>query len=160
MKLIRLRAGEWLAAAGGVALLVSLALPWYQPLLPIAPYDSLTGFQALTVIDVLLVLAALLGIALAVVQATQDSPALPVAAQVLTVVAGLIALLLVAFRLIDAPRSDELEPLYGAWLALAATIALTAGGWLALATERVPGLPPGPEPELRPAPRIAADAEP
>ena len=48
----------------------------------------------------------------------------------------------------------------GAYLGLLATAALTAGAWLSLADEHVRGLPPGPEPELRPAPRIAADAEP
>ena len=153
MDLRRLRAGEWLAAAAGAALIVSLALPWYQPLLPIVRYDSLTGFPALSVIDVLLTLAALLGIALVVLQATHDSPALPVAAGVVTVVAGLIATLLVVFRLVDVPRpDDELETMYGAWLALVATVALTAGGWLSIADEHVRGLPPGPEPELRPTP--------
>ena len=30
MDLRRLRAGEWLAAAAGVALVVSLFLPWYE----------------------------------------------------------------------------------------------------------------------------------
>jgi uncharacterized membrane protein len=156
----RLRAGEWLAAAGGIALIVSLLLPWYQPLLPIVPYDSLTGYQAFSVIDILLTLAALLGIALAVLQATQDSPAKPVAAGILTVVAGLLATLLVLFRLIDVPRHDELEAMPGAWLALIATIALTAGGWLSIANEHVRGLPPDLEPELRPSPRIADRAQP
>jgi hypothetical protein len=48
----------------------------------------------------------------------------------------------------------------GAWLGLAATLAVTAGGWLSMAAEYVRGLPPGPEPELRPAPRIGPDAQP
>jgi drug/metabolite transporter (DMT)-like permease len=157
----RLRAGEWLAAAGGVALVVSLLLPWYSPLLPIVPYDSLTGFQALSVIDVLLVLAALVGVALAVLQATRDSPTAPVAAGILSVVAGLLATLVVVFRLVDSPRpDDELESMYGAWLALLAAVALTAGGWLSLANEHVRGLPPDIEPELRPSPRIADRAQP
>jgi drug/metabolite transporter (DMT)-like permease len=147
----RLRVGEWLAAAAGVLLIVSLLLPWYQPLLPIAPYDSLTGFQALSVIDILLALTAAVGVTLAVFQVTRTSPALPVAFGVLTVVIGLLATLLVLSRLIDVPR-DELEPMYGAWIALLATIALTAGGWLSLANEHVRGLPPDREPELRPAP--------
>jgi hypothetical protein len=146
----RLRAGEWLAAAGGAALIVSLLLPWY---------DGATGFQALTIIDVLLVPVALLGLALAVLQATQDSPARPVGAGVLTVPVGVLAALLVAFRLIDAP-SAELEVREGAWLALAAAVAITVGGWLSIANEHVRGLPPGPEPELRPSPRIADRAQP
>jgi hypothetical protein len=153
MKLIRLRAGEWLAAAAAVGLVVSLFLPWYEA------GDSLHGFEALTVVDVLLVLAALVGIALAVLQATRTSPALPVAFGVLTIAAGFLALLLVAFRLIDAPRADY-EIAYGAWLGFVAVVALTAGGWLSIKDERVRGLPPQPEPELRPSPRIADRAQP
>jgi hypothetical protein len=155
----RLRAGEWLAAVGGLALIVSLLLPWYGAGLPIVREDSRTGFEALSVIDAALVLLALPGVALAGLQATQDGPAKPVAAAVLCVPAGALATLLVAFRLIDVP-GDGLEVREGAWLALAATIAITAGGWLSLAAEYVRGLPPGPEPELRPSPRIADRAQP
>ena len=151
MSLIRLRAGEWLAAAAGIALIVALFLPWYQPQLPIAAYDSLTGFQALSVIDILLVGVAGVAVTLAILQATQTNPSLPVAFGVLSVVIGALATLLVLVRLVDVPR-DELEPVYGAWIALAATIGITAGGWLSLSNEHVRGLPPGPEPELRPAP--------
>jgi lysylphosphatidylglycerol synthetase-like protein (DUF2156 family) len=142
----RLRAGEWIAAAGGVALIVSLALPWYD-----APTETVTGFEALTVIDVLLVLLALLALALAVLEATQDSPSKPVGAAVLTVVFGALGVLLVLFRLIDAP-SAGLEVRAGAWVGLAAAIAVTVGGWRALAAEYVRGLPPDLEPELRPTP--------
>jgi hypothetical protein len=155
----RLRSGEWLAAAGGVVLLVSLFLPWYGAVLPIVREDARTGFEALSAIDVLLVLAGLLGIALAALQATQDSPAKPVGAGVLCVPGGLLATLLVAFRLIDTP-ADAWAVREGAWLALAATVAIVAGGWLSIRTERVRGLPPGPEPEPRPSPRIADRAQP
>ena len=102
-------------------------------------------------IDILLVLVAGVGLTLAILQATQTSPALPVAFSVLTVTAGAIGVLLVLFRLIDAPGSN-LDVAAGAWLGLAAVAALTAGGWLSLANEHVRHLPPGPEPELRPAP--------
>jgi uncharacterized membrane protein len=142
----RLRAGEWIAAAGGLALIVSLALPWYD-----APTEPLTGYEALTVIDILLTLVALLALALAVLEATQDSPAKPVAAAVLTVVFGALAVLLVLFRLIDAP-ADGLTVRAGAWLGLVAALAITVGGWRALAAEYVRGLPPDLEPELRPTP--------
>jgi amino acid transporter len=144
--LIRLRAGEWLAGAGGVALIVSLLLlPWY------AGTETLTGFEALTVIDILLALLALLGIALAVFQATQDDPSRPVGTAVLGVVLGFLGVLLVLFRLIDAP-ADGLEVRYGAWVALAGTLAITVGSWRSLAAEYVRGLPPDLEPELRPTP--------
>jgi uncharacterized membrane protein len=141
----RLRAGEWLAGAGGILLIAALFLPWYER------GEPLTGFQALTVIDILLALLAGLALALPIFQATQDAPSKPVGTAVLTVVAGAIGALLVVFRLIDAP-ADGLEVRAGAWLALAATVLTTVGAWRSLAAEYVRGLPPDLEPELRPTP--------
>jgi subtilisin family serine protease len=126
----RLRAGEWLAAAGAVALVVSLFV------------DRDDG----PVVDVLLAALAGLALLLGGLQATQASPAKPVGAGVLTVAFGLIGVVLVLFN--------------GGVLALVSTVAITAGGWLSIAKERVRGLPPGPEPELRPSPRIADRAQP
>jgi hypothetical protein len=125
----RLRAGEWLAAAGGIVLIVSL----------------FTDDQG-TVIVVLLGALAGLAIALGVLQATQTSPARPVAAGVLTVAFGLIGVV-VALLSSGVP-------------AVAATVAITVGGWLSIRSEHVRGLPRGPEPELRPSPRIADRAQP
>ncbi len=164
MDLRRLRAGEWLAAAGGIVLIVGLVLPWYEiggvdPAQDVR-YPEANGFEALTVIDLVLAAIAVLPISLSILQATQDSPAKPVAASVLTITFGVISVVLVLLRIVDQPDRDLIGVGVGAWVALVATLALTAGGWLSLATERVPGLPSGPEPELRPAPRIAADAEP
>jgi hypothetical protein len=146
-RLGRLRAGEWLAAAGSVALLVALFLPWYE-------FRGLraSGFEALTVIDVLLALLALLAISLPVLQAAQDGPAKPVAVAVLTATLGKIGVLLVLFRMIDEPGADYAELDVGVYLALVATVAITAGGWLSLMNEHVRGLPPDVEPDLRPTP--------
>jgi hypothetical protein len=126
----RLRAGEWLAAAGAVALVVSLFV------------DRDDG----PVVDVLLAALAGLALLLGGLQATQTSPAKPVGAGVLTVAFGLIGVVLVLFN--------------GGVLALVSTVAITAGGWLSIAKERVRGLPPGPEPDVRPSPRIADRAQP
>lgn len=150
MNLVRLRAGEWLAAAAAVAIAVTLALPWYGAR---AGEDTVTGFESFAVIDVLLLVVAAVGLTLAILQATRTSPALPVAFGVLTVTTGLIAVLLVLYRLINEPGPDDfIEVRAGAWLGLAAVVALTAGGWLSIANERVRGLPPDREPELRPTP--------
>jgi hypothetical protein len=132
----RLRAGEWLAAGGGVALVASLFMDWDD------------GLAA--VVGVLLAALACLAILLAVLQATQTSPAKPVGAGVLTVVFGFVGVLLVVLNL----------PGPGAFLALAATVAITVGGWRSIAAEHVRGLPPGLEPEQRPSPRIADRAKP
>ena len=142
MDLRRLRAGEWLALAGGVLLIVSLFLPWY---------GDVSGLEAMSIIDILLVLIAAVAITLPILQATQTSPALPVAFGVLTATTGAIGVLLVVFRLIDSP-GEVGGVASGAWLGLASALALTVGGWRAIANEHVPHLPPGPEPELRPAP--------
>jgi amino acid transporter len=148
LDLRRLRLGEWLAAAGGVLMIVALFLPWY---------DDVSGYEALTVIDVLLTLLALLAIALAVLQATRDSPGLPVGAGVLTAAFGILGVLLVLFRLIDDPFSGaEVRP--AAWLGLLAALAVEGGGWLSIDDEHVTGLPPDLEPELRPTPSREASA--
>ncbi len=164
MDLRRLRAGEWLAAAGGVALIVGLLLPWYD-IGGVDPgqdvrYPEANAFEATSIIAVLLAAIAVLAISLAVLQATQDRPAKPVAAGVLTVTFGSIGVLGVLFRIVDKPGREFVELRAGAWLALAAALAIVAGAWRSVASEYVRGLPPDPEPELRPAPRIAADAEP
>ena len=154
----RLRLGEWLAALSAIGLVVSLGLDWYGAR---GRETGISGVAAFGVIDLLLVLVAGTGIALAFLQATQDRPALPVAAGVVTVTAGILGTLLVLYRIANEPGPDEfLELRAGAYLGLLAAAALTLGGWRSLAPEHVRGLPPGPEPELRPAPRIAADAEP
>jgi hypothetical protein len=142
----RLRFGEWLAVAGGIALIVSLLLPWYD-----GPIEPLTGYEALTIVDIALTLVALLAISLGVLQATLQTPAKPVALAVLSVVFGALAVLLVAFRLIDAP-ADGLHVRPAAWLGLVAALAITVGGWRSLAVEYVRGLPPDVEPELRATP--------
>jgi hypothetical protein len=146
----RLRAGEWLAAAGAVALLVALLLPWYGAR---ARSETLTGFESFSVIDVLLVALAALAFALVALQGTRDTPAAPVGAAVLTATFGILGVLLVLYRLLNQPGPNEfIDVRAGAWLGLAATLAIAAGGWRSVATERVGGLPPGPEPELRPTP--------
>jgi len=148
----RLRAGEWLAAAGGAGLVVALALPWYG-----SGGRTFSGYGALTVIDVLLTLIALLALSLPVLQATRDSPSLPVAAAVLIVAWGIVAILLVLFRIVDDPLPDA-QLRIGAWIALVAAAAIEAAGWLSLDNEYVTGLPPDLEPDLRPTPSPEASA--
>jgi hypothetical protein len=153
MDLRRLRHGEWIAAAGGVILVLSLFLDWYREFVGVDLAVDLTGFESFDVLDIVLVLIAALAIALAVLQAARDSPAIPVGAGVLTVVFGALGVLLVAYRIVNQPGPNELiEVRAGAWVGLLATVAITIGGWESIRDERVRGLPPGPEPELRPTP--------
>ncbi len=161
----RLRAGEWLAAAGGVALLVALYLPdWYLPTTGVdlvQRAEGLTGFESFAVLDLYLVLVALTGIALALAQATQRGPALPVGTGVMTVVLAGVGVLLLSYKLVDQPGPNEfMDVQRTAYLALAAAVAVVAGGWLSIRTEHVPGEGPPTDVEVRPAPRLTSDAQP
>jgi hypothetical protein len=127
VRLIRVRPAEWLAGAAGVVLIVSVFLGWVS-----------------TALGVILVLLALVGVALLVAQAARPSPALPTALSVLTVLAGLVATIIVAVRLIADGEG-------GAWLGLAGALGLLVAGWWSVATEPVRGMPL-PEVRARPAP--------
>jgi len=132
----RLRDGEWIAGAGGVGLLASMFLAWYS---------GATAWQALSVLDVVLALLALVPLALVVLQATRESPSLPVVFSVLTTVAGTLVTLLILYRIVNQPGPNDavdVEP--GAWIGLAAAVATTAGGWRSMRVEEIPGvaLPP------------------
>jgi hypothetical protein len=141
-----MRRAEPVAGLGGLLLLVALFLPWYGP-------GSATGWQALTVIDVLLALVALLAVAVPVISATTRGPAKPVAIEVIASAIGWLAVLLVAIRLVFPP--DDLSLRYGAWLALAGALIAWIGSWMSLRDESTPGAVP-PDVPRRPAPPATA----
>jgi hypothetical protein len=151
-----LKPGELIAGAAGVLLLVALFLPWYSIAVELGGAGRLeariSGWQALSVIDVLLAIAALCGIALLVSQATMRRPGVPVALSVVASVLGIVATLLVLFRLVDAPGPADRA--IGIWLALLGAAGVGAGGWLSMGDERNRGVPEPPV-EVRPAPPAA-----
>jgi drug/metabolite transporter (DMT)-like permease len=143
MRVSRLRDGEWIAGAGGLALLASMFLGWYS---------GASAWHAFSVLDVVLALLALVPLALFVLQATRVSPSLPVAFSVLTTLAGAVATLLILYRILNQPGpNDRVEVELGAWIGLAAAVVATAGGWRSLRVEEIPGVPLPPVEEL-PAP--------
>jgi hypothetical protein len=157
MNLRWLRSGDWLAAAGGAVLLIALFLPWYT----VAPGQGtvssrqLTGWQAFSVIDILLALAALVGLALAATTAVRRTPALPVALGVLGTPIGTLAAILVLVRIVDQPGPNEiLDVAAGAWLAFAGALLLVAGSWISIADERNRGVAEVAA-EVRPTPPAA-----
>jgi peptidoglycan/LPS O-acetylase OafA/YrhL len=133
MDLRRLRAGEWVAAVSGVTLLVSLFLPWYGP-------GSVTGWESLAAIDVLLAFVAAAGVLLAIVTATQGVPAVPIAFSGLLTFVGLFGVVLVLFRVVDLPDGASGRE-WALWLGLAGAAGITAGAALAMRDERLS--PPG-----------------
>jgi hypothetical protein len=120
----RLRRGEWLAAAGGLALLGFMWAPWY---------GDANAWSAFAVVDVLLALAAVAGISTAVLQATRRSPALSVFADVIASTIGLLALLVLVFRVLDPPEAGARA--WGAAAGFVSCLVLVAGAWLAMRDE-------------------------
>jgi hypothetical protein len=118
----RLRLGELIAGAGGVALLAVMWAPWF---------DDTNAWGSFAVIDVVLALAALLGIAAAVLQATRESPAWPVFVDVIGTVVGFVALILLVIRLLDAPGDRA----WGVFIGFVSCLAVLVGVWLAMRTE-------------------------
>jgi Ca2+/H+ antiporter len=149
----RLRPADVAAGAAGVALLVVLFLPWYGATTLFGANDraaQASAWQAFSVVDILLALAAVLAIALVVVTATARGPAKPVAFTVIATVASAIAVPLALWRALDPPQ-DFYASRYGAWLGLAATVLMFVASFAAMRDDRTPGAVP-PDVPRRPAP--------
>jgi hypothetical protein len=142
----RLRFGEVLAFVAGAVLLVSLFLPWYAPELgPLSPAaeraysqigGDISGWEAFSITDLLVLVTALLAIAPAPLALTRRSPTLPVAAAVFCVLFALVTLIVVASRLLNQPGDNDLVGVeYGAWVGLLATLGAFAGAWVGLREE-------------------------
>ena len=120
----RLRPPDWLAGLFGVLLLVSLV-------------DA--GLH------LWLVLTGVLAIAIVVVTAMRDTPALPVAFDVLTTWAALVSIPIAVVRLLG-------EAQWGTILGAVAAFGVFASSWWAMRHQGQPGLKPAPEPHVMPAP--------
>jgi hypothetical protein len=159
MDLRRLRAGEWITAISGIALLVSLFLPWYGA----DELDTSSGFESLAVLDILLALIAAASVALLLITAGQRLPAVPLAFSVFVCLSGALAVLLVLIRVLDLPGDANARE-WGLWLGLAGALGIVIGSLVAMRDERPsrPGrhtdlsgapAPPPAEIETIPAPR-------
>ena len=149
MDLSRVRPWEWIAGLAGAALLGVMFLTWYdRP----GGAEGSNAWEAFAAIDLFLLVTALMGIALLVLTATQETAAVPIAVAALTALAATVALALVGFRLLVMPEGDV--PVVGAagmtraagvYLGLIATAGVAAGAWLAMRDEGF-GLGSGTEP--------------
>ncbi len=141
----RLRSGEVIAGAGGVLLLALMfLLPWYgltgraaRVAAALGASTSVDGWNGLTVVRWLMLLAALAAIALFTLQGTQRAPALPVSFSVIATVLGLVIVLALIYRvLLNVPGPDSLlEAKPGAYLGLLAACVLTYGSFRSMRVE-------------------------
>jgi hypothetical protein len=165
LRLRRLRAGEWLAAAGGVALVVLLFLDWFAEQPPgrdrnlaapvLAAGDpSATGWSSLGwLLGAALVVVVALAVWLVASTASDAAVSQPVMAGVLLSALAPVALVALAVRVVVAqPGDDELVAArLPAYLGLAALALVVAGAWRAVADERTDApesayTPPPPRP--------------
>ena len=131
LDLSRLRPSEWITAGSALALLVCLlAIKWYR----YAGGVSLNGWHGLTHVRWLAVVAIVASLALAWLQATRRSPALPVTvSMIVTSLGGLLLLVLIYRVLINAPASRE----GGSFIGLAAAAGIFFGGYASMRTEGI-----------------------
>ncbi|MDQ3573295.1 MAG: hypothetical protein M3383_10630 [Actinomycetota bacterium] len=136
-----LRTGEKIAGASGVALLLIMFIfDWFT-------VDAGGGFtfggnawDTMELIRFILLLAALAGIALAVISATQSDVTMPVALSAITAGLGALGVLLVLFRILSPPDGGagdliDVGRAIGVFLGLIAVAGVTYGGYRAMQEE-------------------------
>jgi hypothetical protein len=135
----RVGAGELVAGASGVLLLIAMLLPWYGRETDIAGAvvsESWTAWQSLSVVAILLFAIGMAAIAVPVGRALWASPERFRDDRAL-VMLGLLGMVLVLFRLVDMPitgidlqSGDSIDSSRGAgiFLALLATAGIAYGG--------------------------------
>ncbi len=126
------RRAEWVAALAGLALLVVTAVAWYA-----APGgSSVTAWEAFHVTDVVVALAGATALLFGVAAIARPTAAFAVPTSSVVAALGGIAALCVLIRLVDPP--DDLSVRAGAWLGLAACLAIGVAGWFGMGEEAPP----------------------
>jgi len=150
MDLGRLTRGEAIAAGSGLVLLVVMFLPWFSENAPVqipdvkaldVTQESHNAWQSLGLIDVLLLAVILFALVVAVAQAAGVTPSDPVVPPSLFVAAaGLLAVVLILYRLVDPPGPTielaigqaDVGRRIGLLLGLLAATGISFGGYLTL----------------------------
>jgi hypothetical protein len=136
----RLRAGEWIALAGGVALFGSLFIDWYgggaHAFGEFADGDSigLDGWDVLTDLPgFIVILTGLIGIKFAALAALGLRFNWALRRGMLTLAMGWLASAIVLWRIATGYGGySGLDPKVGIFIGLASTLAIAIGAWLAL----------------------------
>lgn len=139
----RLTPGQRIAAIAGAALFILMFLPWFGVELDagLAQVEggSVNAWESFGGIDLLLLITAIAAVALPLMAAANRSVELPIATSALIAGLGVLATILVLYRLIDPPGPDipgvEYDRRIGVWLGLLAAGAVAYGGWQAMQEE-------------------------
>ena len=146
----RARIGEWLGGGLGAALVLSLFLPWYctpDSRSGCSARGAASGWEAFTVVDLVLLAAGAIAVAALLLTMTQRTPAVPLAVTSLGVLVALAAAVLAVVRLLAVPdltgAGGAAAPvrLPGAWLGAGLALGLLASLLAAVRDERIPSEP-------------------
>ena len=154
MDLRRLRHGEWIAGISGAVLLVALFLDWYSA----AGGLTANAWDSFAATDVVLAIAALMGISLAVATATQRSPAVPQTISAITVPVALAAAVLVVIHALSLPEGASGRE-FGLYLGIAGVLGVLVGAWRSMGDQSFPR-EATPQVEVTPLPAPKARSEP
>jgi hypothetical protein len=145
MDVSRLNTGEKLAGAAGIALLLIMFIfDWFTVDVGGGFADISVGgnaWETMELIRFVILLAAISGIALAVVAANQSKVDLPIALSAITAGLGILTVVLIAYRIISPPDGGagdfgvDIGRGIGVFLGLIAAAGVAAGGWLAMQEE-------------------------
>jgi hypothetical protein len=124
VELRRLSWGDRLAAIGGIVMLVALFLPWYS-----VDGKDLTAWEAMAFDDVILAVTAVLAIAAAFVVSLRALSSISVAITSMAIMPAAVCLVVTVYRLVSPAPSGDASLEVGAWLALAASVAIAVGAW-------------------------------
>lgn len=142
--LSRLRRGEKVAAGAAVVLFILMFFDWYSVSVSAGPFGNFSvggsAWQAFDFLDIYLFIVILAAIGLAVVTATERTPALPVTGAVIVTALAALGTIMVLYRLIDTPIGDvpdgvDVGRTIWAFLGLIAVAAITYGGYLSMRDE-------------------------
>jgi hypothetical protein len=141
VRLDRLRGGELLAGAGGALLFGFMFLPWFGKASPFCvsiPGHScghdFDAWQVFGLTDKLLLLAAIAGLAVAVLAASSSKTDTQITSASMTVPIACLATIVVAYRLLNPV--GQLDRRIGLYLGLVACLAITYGSWRAVRNDR------------------------
>jgi hypothetical protein len=148
MDLSKLRAGELIAAVGGIVLLIALLfLNWYgvggSVETPFGDFSVGADFGAWdgqgflgTLANLVILAAGIAAVGLALLTATSRTVALPVAASALTAGLGIAAVAMILMRLLFQPGPNDIVDLkFGIFVALVGAVAVAFGGWQSMQEE-------------------------
>jgi hypothetical protein len=145
LSLDRLRAGELIAGASAVALLVFLFVPeWYalkgnfaRTATILHARTSWNGWWGLSGARYLVLVTIAVALALVYFQATERSPAVPVTLSVIVTVLGVASVIAVLYRVLAGPPSGGslVAQQAGAYLGLVASVGIAYGGFASMREE-------------------------